>query len=72
MRLAELAPSLIFVAAGVYMYSRPMSVRSFVSPRTWKESPEEATQLQRVLAKTVGFALVGVGVLWFVIALALG
>jgi hypothetical protein len=71
MNLVELAPSFLFVAAGGYMYSRPMSVRSFVSPREWKESPKKAAQLQRVLAKAVGFALVGAGVLWFVIALAL-
>lgn len=61
---------LIFVAAGGYMYSRPMSVRTLVSPREWKESPKKAEHLQRGLAKAVGLALVVAGVLWFVVGLS--
>ncbi|WP_396610913.1 hypothetical protein ACH9L7_11885 [Haloferax sp. S1W] len=70
--LVQIVPSLMFVAAGGYMYSRPMSVRNLVSPQEWKESPEKAEQLQRGLAKAVGAALVFGGAVWFVVALATG
>ncbi|ELZ87382.1 hypothetical protein C453_03489 [Haloferax elongans ATCC BAA-1513] len=70
MDLALLVPPLMFIAAGGYMYRQPMSVRNVVPPKEWKESPEKAEQLQRVLAKAVGAALALGGVLWLVVGLA--
>ncbi|SEK91684.1 hypothetical protein [Haloferax larsenii] len=70
MDLTLLVPPLMFVAAGSYMYRRPMSVRNLVSPQEWKDSPEKAEQLQRGLGKALGAALALGGVLWIVVGLA--
>ncbi|RDZ66010.1 hypothetical protein C5B90_06600 [Haloferax sp. Atlit-12N] len=72
MDLTQIAPSVMFVAAGGYIYRRPMSARNLVSPREWRESPEQAAELQRDLAKGLGVALILGGVLWFVVAFAIG
>ncbi|RDZ42936.1 hypothetical protein C5B91_13130 [Haloferax sp. Atlit-10N] len=69
---AQVVPSVMFVAAGGYLYRRPMSARSLVSPREWTEAPAKAEVLQRRLGKAVGVALALGGVLWFVVALATG
>jgi hypothetical protein len=49
------------MALGVYVLARPMSTRSWVSPRTWTEDPERAAETQRGSATSPAGALLTIG-----------
>ncbi|WP_416838412.1 hypothetical protein [Haloferax sp. DFSO52] len=66
----ELLSALLVVATGVYLYRQPMETRSFVSPKTWNESPQDAERTQREKARFWGLVFVAIGLVWAFIVLA--
>ncbi|KAB1192648.1 hypothetical protein GJR96_04020 [Haloferax sp. MBLA0076] len=69
MRLAALVPPLIVVAGGIYTYSRPMKMRSFVSAQAWEEKPQTAKRRHRERAQNWGLGLIAFGLFWLLAAL---
>jgi Ser/Thr protein kinase RdoA (MazF antagonist) len=62
----------VLVAFGVYSYTRPMAVRSWVSGRTWDESPEYAKERQETSAEVVGVILAGLGLFLLALGTVMG